>query len=73
MPLTAVPGTWDAGTTLAYQWTVDGTDVAGATGPTYTPVAGDVGKVVTVKVTGSKTGYTSATKESRADRRGRQG
>ena len=63
-PLTATAGTWDGGVTLAYQWTADGTDIGGATASSYTPVAGDVGKVLTVKVTGSKTGYTTVTKES---------
>jgi hypothetical protein len=62
--LTATAGTWDAGVTLTYQWTSGGTDVVGATGTTYTPVAGDVGKVVTVKVTGTKTGYATVIKES---------
>jgi hypothetical protein len=64
VPLTAVPGGWDSGVTIAYQWTVDGSDVVGATDPTYTPVGTDAGKVVTVKVTGSKTGYGNVTKES---------
>ena len=62
--LTAVPGTWDDGVTLAYQWTVDGTEVGGATTPTYPPVPGDLGKVITVKVTGAKDGYPNVTKES---------
>ncbi len=66
VPLTATTGIWDDGVSLAYQWTADGTDISGATAPTYTPVAGDVGKVITVKVTGSKAGFTSVTKESAA-------
>ena len=64
VPLTAVPGTWDGGVVLTYQWTVDGTNVAGATTTTYTPVVADVGKVITVKVTGTKTGFDPVTKES---------
>ena len=63
-PLTAVPGTWDSGTTLALQWTVDGSNVAGATTSTYTPVAADLGKPITVKVTSTRNGYTTVTKES---------
>ena len=73
MPLTAVTGTWDSGVTFTYQWTVDGTNVAGATGSTYTPVPADAGKVVTVKVTGIKNGYAighQAVRPHRA-RRGR--
>ena len=42
--LTAVPGTWDDGVDLTYQWTADGTDVPSATTAAYTPVAGDVGR-----------------------------
>ena len=63
-PLTAVPGTWDDGVELTYQWTTDGTDVPSATTSAYTPVAGDVGKVITVKVTGAKDGYVAVTTES---------
>jgi hypothetical protein len=62
--LTAVTGTWDSGVALTYQWTAGGTDVAGATSSTYAPVPADIGKMITVKVTGTKTGYAPATKES---------
>ncbi len=59
--LTAVPGTWDpVDVDLAYQWQLDGVDIDGATGTTYAVVAGDAGGSITVKVTGSKTGYTTA-------------
>jgi len=61
--LTAVPGTWDAGTTFAYAWFADGVSVAGTTA-TYTPAAAVLGKVITVRVTGSKTGYTSVPQTS---------
>jgi hypothetical protein len=64
--LTAVPGTWDDGTELAYQWLTDGDVVEGATGKTYTPGPGTLGAVVTVAVTGTKTGYESVTKTSEA-------
>lgn len=62
--LTAVPGAWPAGTTLAYQWIVGGADVAGETAASFTPHAADVGQPVTVRVTGSKTHYTSVSKTS---------
>jgi hypothetical protein len=58
--LTAVDGTW-TGTpapTKTRQWFADGVAIAGATGATYTPVAGDIGKVVTVTVTGTNTAGT---------------
>ena len=36
-PLTAHTSGWAAGTSFTYQWLIDGTPVAGATGATYTP------------------------------------
>ena len=35
---------------FAYQWLADGSDISGATGSGYTPVAGDVGKAISVRV-----------------------
>ncbi|TVU66207.1 carboxypeptidase regulatory-like domain-containing protein [Paenarthrobacter nitroguajacolicus] len=65
--LTAVPGTWGpAPVTLAYQWFRSGVAVTGATSATYTLVAADLGKTMTVRVTGSKTGFTTAAKTSAA-------
>ncbi len=62
--LTAVAGTWDSGVALNYQWFRQGTAVA--TGVTYTTTSADLGKSITVAVTGSKAGYVSATKTSNA-------
>jgi chondroitin AC lyase len=62
--LTAKPGTWTAGTSMKYQWSVGGRAVTGATKSTYTPKAADLGKTVKVTVTGSKAGYTSVSKTS---------
>jgi len=65
--LTVVPGTWGPSpVTLRYQWFVDGTAISGATGTKFTPRAADLGKVITVAVTGSKSAYASATKTSAA-------
>ncbi|WP_211876838.1 beta strand repeat-containing protein [Pseudarthrobacter albicanus] len=65
--LTAVPGTWaPAPVTLAYQWKRSGVVVAGATAASYTLTAGDVGKTITVTVTGSKAGYTTTATSSAA-------
>ena len=64
--LTAHAGTWGpAGIALAYQWAVGGVDVS-ATGMTYSPVLADLGKTVTVTVTGTLDGaaYTPASKTS---------
>ncbi|MRJ77987.1 hypothetical protein GEV29_15720 [Aeromicrobium sp. SMF47] len=56
-PVTADPGTWDTGTAFTYQWAVDGEEVAGATGATFTPTLDQVGLPLTVTVTGTKAGY----------------
>ncbi|WP_263422334.1 carboxypeptidase regulatory-like domain-containing protein [Arthrobacter sp. StoSoilB5] len=65
--LTAGPGVWGpAPVTLTYQWKANGVAVVGGTAATYVPVAGDVGKTLTVTVTGSKIGYTTASKTSAA-------
>jgi hypothetical protein len=64
-PLTAVPGVWGPDpVALAYQWYRSGTAISGATGSVYTPGAGDLGGTITVKVTGSKTGYNTASQTS---------
>ena len=57
-------GNWDSGVTFTYQWKLDGSDIAGATAATYTPVDGDVGKTVTVSLTGTKQGFRTETKLS---------
>ncbi|MDQ1083948.1 MULTISPECIES: hypothetical protein [Microbacterium] len=63
--LTANPGTWDEGTTLTYQWMRSGgAYISGATQPTYTVGAADVGTQLTVAVTGTKPGYSGARKTS---------
>jgi alpha-tubulin suppressor-like RCC1 family protein len=59
--LTVKAGNW-ADATLGYQWTRNGAPIKGATGASYTLVAADAGKTVTVTVTGSKPGYTTVTK-----------
>jgi hypothetical protein len=51
---------------ITYVWRQGSTPIAGATNPTYKPVAADVGKTLVVAVTGSKAGYTSATVVSAA-------
>ncbi|CAN7250349.1 carboxypeptidase regulatory-like domain-containing protein [Knoellia sp. LjRoot47] len=65
--LTAVPGTWGpAPVTLAYQWYRAGVAITGATASTYKLTTTDQGKTLTVRVTGSKTGYTTVAKTSAA-------
>jgi hypothetical protein len=64
--LTAKTGTWTTGATLKYQWYASGAAISGATAKTFVPASAQVGKIVTVKVTGSLSGYTSVAKTSAA-------
>lgn len=59
-PLAAWSGQWSGSPTVAYQWKADGTNIAGATELIYTPVAGDVGKELTVTVTGTNAAGTAS-------------
>ncbi|MFB2581122.1 cell wall-binding repeat-containing protein [Herbiconiux sp. P15] len=56
--LTASPGTWAAGVSVSYQWSVANTPVPGATAPVFYPDQSMVGRSITVSVTGSRPGYT---------------
>lgn len=51
--LTAADGTWTGrpAPALTRVWEADGVAIAGATGTTYVPVEGDVGKTITATVT----------------------
>lgn len=63
--LTAQSGTWGPGTVqLSFQWFRNGTAIPGATGTSYRVASGDVARRLTVAVTGTKTGYTSAVRSS---------
>src|SRR5690606_4311497 len=59
--LKAVPGEWEDGTTLQYQWLRGETPIDGATAKSYTVAAADIGYRLSVSVTGSKPSYHSAT------------
>ena len=63
--LTASSGSWGpAPVDLAYQWLRGGSPIAGATGQKYTVQVADVGKALSVRVTGSKPGYATASRTS---------
>ncbi|WP_286135409.1 hypothetical protein [Arthrobacter sp. UCD-GKA] len=64
--LSANPGTWTTGTTLKYQWYRSGAAIPGATVKTYTLAAIDAGDTIKVRVTGTKTGYTTVSRYSAA-------
>jgi hypothetical protein len=66
----AAAGAWDAGVALAYQWTVDGAPIPGATGPAYTVPAAAKGRVLAVKVGGVKAGHKPVVKASAGHRVG---
>ncbi|KRF07071.1 hypothetical protein ASH00_16125 [Arthrobacter sp. Soil782] len=63
--LTVAAGAWaPAPVTLTYQWLRNGAAISGATAVNYPLVAADLGAAITVKVTGTKTGYATATAAS---------
>jgi hypothetical protein len=65
--VTASPGTWSPGdATAGYQWLVDGQPVAGATSSAYAATPADLGRSLSVRVTGSKERRTSAATTSSA-------
>ncbi len=67
--LKAKPGTWDEGTSLAFQWLRGSKAIKGATGRSYKLVKADKGKKIAVRVTGSKAGYPKVTRTSKPTRK----
>ena len=61
--------TGDRSRSLAFQWLRSGKAVAGATGASYALTAADIGKVLKVKVTGSKQGYKTVAKTSKSTKK----
>lgn len=65
--LTAKPGTWrPAPTAVTYRWYANGAQVAGATRSTLTLTTSLAGKAITVRVTGIRPGYATASATSAA-------
>lgn len=63
--LTVKPGTWSpTGVALTYQWCRGSSKISGATKSTYKLVSADKGKRIKVVVTGSKSGYATASSTS---------
>ena len=58
--------TWSPSASRAYQWLADGTPITGATQSVFTPTAEQVGAKLTVRVTATRAGYTTATSTSAA-------
>jgi hypothetical protein len=58
-------GTWKpSGVSFKYQWYASGKAISGATKSTYKISSSQRGKTITVKVTGTKSGYTTVAKTS---------
>jgi hypothetical protein len=62
--LTARPGTWTTGTAFTYAWFADGVRVKGQAARRLVLAKAQRGKHITVTVTGSQAGYTSASRTS---------
>lgn len=62
--LTIVPGEWASGTTLTYEWLLDGVKEPGANGPVWTVRTQDVDVVFQAAVTGTKAGFDDVRKVS---------
>jgi hypothetical protein len=67
--LTAYVGTWQDGTTISYQWKRNGVSIAGATKGTYTVSKLDLGKTITVAVTGKQEYFESKTVVSKVTKK----
>ncbi|WP_062517348.1 LamG-like jellyroll fold domain-containing protein [Demequina gelatinilytica] len=63
--LTAATADWPENATLSYQWRIAGKAVEGATDPSWRPTAAALGQKVSVKVTATLDGFTSASKASK--------
>lgn len=64
--LTAKPGTWKPTAALSYRWFASGKPISGATGSTWEVPASVAGKTITVKVTGTRAGYATLARTSKA-------
>jgi C1A family cysteine protease len=60
--LTAYSSAWyPSGPSISYQWLRNGLNIPGANSQLYTPTSSDVGKYLSVKMTGTVPGYNSLT------------
>lgn len=60
-PIIAVPGAWTRGTTFTYQWSADDVPIPGATAATFVPTGAQIGKHLSVAVTGALKGFAPIT------------
>ena len=64
--VSATSSTWSPSASRAYQWFAAGRPITGATRSVFTPTAEQVGMPLTVRVTATRSGYTTATSTSAA-------
>ena len=64
--LTVQRGTWTWGTAFTYRWLRNGVAISDATASTYKVRTADKGTKLTVRVTGSRFGYTTVSRTSAA-------
>jgi Zn-dependent metalloprotease len=68
--LTAAPGSWSpVETALAFQWLRNGVPIAGASSSTYVATSADLGTALSVRVSGTRAGYTPTSATSAATSR----
>ncbi|MGN8551513.1 UNVERIFIED_CONTAM: carboxypeptidase regulatory-like domain-containing protein [Microbacterium sp. SLM126] len=58
--VTAKPGAWTPGAEFSFEWFASGAAIAGATDAAFTITPAELGKKLTVRVTGSLTGHAPA-------------
>ncbi|MCU1509620.1 MAG: putative surface-anchored protein [Glaciihabitans sp.] len=66
VPLKPAGSAWTSGVTRYFQWQRSGEPIIGATGSTYTPSTSDLGKAISVIVSGYRVGYHEANQTSGA-------
>ena len=64
--LTVKRGTWTWGTAFTYRWLRNGVPISDAYASTYKVRTADKGTKLTVRVTGSRFGYTTVSRTSAA-------
>lgn len=62
--LSVVAGSWDPGVALGYQWLRDGAPIPGATAPSYPLLVADLGRRISVTVTGTRAGFVTVSRTS---------
>lgn len=65
--IAAAPGAWTpAPSAFAFQWLRDGAPIRGETSQRHTVTAADAGRRLAVRITGTRVGYVSASRTSKA-------